>query len=59
MVQDLPVGENLQDHLQTDIGMHTIPAESNSITHDSLNSIKSRIMYNLFGTGEFYFNQDS
>lgn len=49
VIADLPVGENLQDHL-----MFPFAIESNvtwSITPDQITSFWSNLQYNVFGTG--------
>lgn len=46
---DLPVGENLQDHLQ----LHMLSGlkEDVAITQEKVHSVKTKLEYKLFGTG--------
>ena len=49
VVMDLPVGNNLQDHQQMSVCTKT--KSPGSITPESMDSLWSRINYNLFGSG--------
>ncbi|KAH9525158.1 hypothetical protein Btru_000505, partial [Bulinus truncatus] len=49
VVADLPVGENLQDHMWFDIGVKV--REPITATFDEADSWWSNLKYNLFGTG--------
>ena len=51
VVADLPVGENLQDHVVTLATTFTLDAPI-SITKDKENSLFSYFQYQLFGTGD-------
>lgn len=51
VVADLPVGENLQDHINLDTPTFTVPRHV-SFTTDRVNSWLSTLKYELFGTGE-------
>ncbi|XP_060585043.1 oxygen-dependent choline dehydrogenase-like [Ruditapes philippinarum] len=49
VVADLPVGENLQDHIF--FGLHSKINKSIGLTQESFKSFSSLISYQLFGTG--------
>ena len=52
MVADLPVGENLQDHVIGDGVEYYTPYTGVSISMAHADSFTSTWMYNLFGTGK-------
>ena len=53
MVADLPgVGENLQDHLKSDMGLFSLPG-NDCLAPDRVNSWTEWFKYTFFGTGEY------
>ena len=50
MVADLPVGQNLHDHVQFD-GMEYLIKEPIAITNHKASTLWSYVDYMLFGTG--------
>ena len=50
MLEDLPVGQNLEDHLFTDAGTFTVK-EPVTITDDKVMSIQAQLQHMIFGTG--------
>ncbi|CAL1544147.1 unnamed protein product [Lymnaea stagnalis] len=51
VMADLPVGENLQDHILFDVGVKV--NDSVTFSLDSMTSVWSYIQYKLFGSGPF------
>ena len=49
MIQDLPVGENLQEHVFSNIEYTT--ETDDTFLPENIDSLKSTIQYTLFGTG--------
>ena len=49
MIQDLPVGENLQEHIFSNIEYTT--ETDDTFLPENIDSLKSTIEYALFGTG--------
>ena len=49
---NLPVGEHLQDHLKSDMGLYSLPGPY-SLAPEKINFYSERIKYALFGTGRF------
>ena len=52
-IADLPVGNNFQDHIVLDGRFYTLN-KSAALEPKELSSIKSRLEYNLFGTGMIF-----
>ena len=52
VIVDLPVGEHLQDHLKSDMGLFGIPGP-HSLTPEKMNSWSEWFKYALFGTGNW------
>ena len=52
MIRDLPVGENLQEHVFSNIEYTT--KTDDTFLPENINSLKSTIEYALFGTGKTF-----
>ena len=50
VIADLPVGEHLQDHLKSDMGLYSLPGPD-SLSPEKINSWSEWFKYALFGTG--------
>ena len=52
MIQDLPVGENLQEHVFSKIEYTT--ETDDTFLPENIDSLKSTLQYTLFGTGNTF-----